>query len=93
MEVSPNYKGKNSKSKEELDKDKAMTSSQYKAMEFIEAFTSDLTGIEAINTANALQCLCEWKKNGGLKAVLKSRWYINRLIKHLQKDNKETKEQ
>lgn len=91
--VSPRYKGKNPKSQEELGKDRAVTPLQFKAMDFIEVFTANLTGVEAINTANALQCLCDWKNSGGLKAVLKSRWYINRLIKHLQKENKEkTKE-
>ncbi len=91
-DVSPKYKGKRPKSKEELEKDRAVTPSQYKAMDFVEIFTSDLTGAEAVNTANALQCLCNWKRDGGLKAVLKARWYINRLVKHLQKENKETKE-
>jgi hypothetical protein len=90
VEVSPKYKGKNPKSKNEL----AMTPSQYKVTEFIEMMTAKLTGAEAINTANALQCLCDWTQNGGYKSLAKSRWYINRLIKHLQtqKDDKETKE-
>ena len=90
MDVSPNYKGKKPKSKEELEKDRAMSLSQCKAAEFIETFTSNLQGVEAINTASALQNLCDWKNNGGVKALLKSRWYINRLIKHLQTDKKET---
>ena len=94
MEISPKYKGKKPKSKEELAKDRAMTPSQYKVTEFIELMTAKLTGAEAINTANALQYLCDWTQNGGSKALMKSRWYINRLLKHLQeqKDDKETKE-
>ena len=60
MEISPKYKGKKPKSKEELAKDRAMTPSQYKVTEFIELMTAKLTGAEAINTANALQYLCDW---------------------------------
>ena len=94
MEVSPKHKGKKPKSKEELAKDRAVTPSQYKVTEFIEAVTAKLTGVEAINAANALQCLCDWTQNGGYKSLMKSRWHINRLIKHLQdtKDDKETNE-
>lgn len=76
----------------ENEENRAMNASQYKAAEFIEAFTDDLIGAEAVNTANALQNLCNWKKTGGVKALLRSRWYINRLIKQLQHENKETKE-
>jgi len=102
-EVSKRYKGKNPKAKEQLEqerlekikKSKSVVNPDYykskdgvQAIDFIEAFTSDLSGKEAICTANALKYLCRWKKKDGLDSVLKARWYINRLINHLQSNNK-----
>lgn len=49
-------------------------------IDVIEAFTSDLTGTEAVCTANALKYICRWKKKNGVQDLEKARWYINRLI-------------
>lgn len=103
VKVSKKYKGNNPKSKEQLEqerleklkKSRTIANPEYykgkggvQAIDFIEAFTADLSGTEAICTANALECLCRWKKKDGLESVLKARWYINRLINHLEKSNK-----
>ena len=36
-------------------------------IEVIEAFTSYLTGIEAVDTANVIKYICRWKKKNGLQ--------------------------
>ena len=41
------------------------------AWDFIEAFTADLTGIEAVDTANILKYACIWKKKTGLQDIEK----------------------
>ena len=54
-------------------------------IEVIEAFTSDLTGIEAVDAANVIKYICRWKKKNGLQDLKKARWYLNHLIKHIEK--------
>jgi hypothetical protein len=59
------------------------------AIDVIEAFTFDLKGIEAFCTGNALKYLCRWKGKNGKTDLKKARWYINRLIDHIEKLEKE----
>ena len=107
-EISPNYKGKHPKSKEELAKiraekkrvyeckDPAVNPGHYKSknglevIDCIEAFTEDLTGIEAVCVANILKYICRYKKKNGLQDVLKSRWYCEKLIKYLEEQEKKS---
>lgn len=53
-------------------------------IDVIEAFTSDLQGIEAVCTGNALKYICRWKHKNGLQDLQKAQWYIDYLIKHLE---------
>ncbi len=39
--------------------------------DFIEAFTADLKGVEAVDTANILKYACRWKKKNGLQDIQK----------------------
>ena len=57
----------------------------------IEAFTFDLKGIEAVDTGNVIKYICRWKKKNGLEDLEKARWYLNRLIDHVQKLEEENK--
>jgi flagellar hook-basal body complex protein FliE len=50
----------------------------------LEAATEGLVGIEAVCTANAIKYLYRWKRKNGKTDLLKSVWYINRLIEHLE---------
>ena len=50
----------------------------------LEAATEGLNGIEAVCTANAIKYLYRWKKKNGKTDLLKSIWYINHLIEHLE---------
>ena len=57
------------------------------AIDVIEAFTADLTGIEACDTGNALKYICRWKHKNGIEDLKKAQWYLNHLINHLEKEN------
>ena len=59
-------------------------------IDVIEAFTSDLNGIEAVDTANVIKYICRWKKKNGVQGLEKAKWYITHLINHIkniQEDN------
>ena len=44
------------------------------------AATVNLTGIEAVCTANAIKYLWRWKMKNGVEDLHKAIWYINRII-------------
>ena len=60
-------------------------------IDVLEAFTSDLKGIEAVDTGNILKYMCRWKHKNGIEDLKKARWYLNHLIslieKRIEKDN------
>lgn len=55
----------------------------------IEAFTSDLEGIEAFDAGNIIKYICRWKHKNGLQDLKKAREYLDHLIKHIEKPLKE----
>lgn len=58
-------------------------------IDVIEAFTFDLKGIEATDTGNVIKYICRWKKKNGLQDLKKAMWYLNHLIEHVDKLEKE----
>ena len=58
-------------------------------IDVIESFTSDLVGIEAVDTGNILKYICRWKHKNGLQDLQKAMWYLNHLINHIDKNEKE----
>lgn len=60
-------------------------------IDVIEAFTFDLTGIEAVDTGNVLKYICRWKKKNGLQDLEKAKWYLQHLIDHVEKLEEENK--
>ncbi len=54
-------------------------------IDVIEAFTSDLEGIEATDTGNILKYACRWKHKGGIEDIEKIIWYAQHLVDHLKK--------
>lgn len=44
------------------------------------AATVNLSGIEAVCTANAIKYLWRWKQKNGVEDLKKAQWYIDRLI-------------
>lgn len=54
-------------------------------IDVIEAFTSELSGIEATDTGNILKYACRWKKKNGVQDLKKNMWYTQHLINCLEK--------
>ena len=54
--------------------------------EVIEAFTEDLTGAEAVYTANILKYACRWKKKNGVQDLKKIMQYTEFLIDYLERE-------
>ena len=53
-------------------------------IDVIEAFTSDLNGIEATDTGNILKYMCRWKHKNGLQDLEKAQWYLAHLIEKVK---------
>lgn len=54
-------------------------------IDVIEAFTSELKGIEATDTGNVIKYICRWKNKNGVEDLKKAAWYLNHLIEHIDK--------
>jgi hypothetical protein len=54
------------------------------AIDVIESFTFDLSGIEAFDTGNVLKYMCRWKDKNGLEDLKKAKWYLDHLINHIE---------
>ena len=50
----------------------------------IEAFTSELKGVEAFDAGNIIKYICRWPEKNGLEDLKKAQWYLNHLIEHLE---------
>lgn len=73
-------------------KDKMVNPDHYKtggmeAIDVIEAFTTDLKGIEAVDTGNALKYTMRWHKKNGIQDIEKAIWYLNHLKSVLEQKN------
>ena len=62
------------------------TAGGIECIDTLAAATVDLTGIEAVCTANAIKYLWRWKLKNGAEDLKKAQWYINHLIEHLDKN-------
>ena len=56
------------------------TAGKIECIDAIESAVTDLKGIEAVCTANAIKYLWRWKLKGGVESLKKANWYIERLI-------------
>lgn len=56
-------------------------------IDVIQAFTEDLSGIEATDTGNIIKYISRWKKKNGLEDLKKARWYLDHLIAHVEKED------
>ena len=54
-------------------------------IDVIEAFTADLSGIEATDTGNIIKYICRWNGKNGLQDLKKAKWYLEHLIEHIEK--------
>lgn len=55
-------------------------------IDVIEAFTSNLNGIEATDTGNIIKYACRWHRKNGVEDLRKLMWYAEHLIKHIEKE-------
>ena len=58
-------------------------------IDVIEAFTADLTGIEAVDTGHLIRYSCRWMNKNGIQDLEKLMWYCQHLIDHLRKNEVE----
>ena len=63
------------------------TNGSIECVDAIKSAVSKLRGIEAVFTANAIKYLWRWKHKNGVEDLKKSVWYIERLIKELEKND------
>lgn len=56
----------------------------------IASATVGLDGIEAVCTGNIIKYTWRWKKKGKIEDLRKARWYLDRLITHLSKEENES---
>lgn len=58
----------------------------------IKAFTAELQGVEAFDTANIIKYACRWKKKGGVEDLKKIIEYAEHLIKLQENTSKKENE-
>lgn len=56
-------------------------------IDVIDAFTSELSGIEATDTGNVIKYICRWKQKNGIQDLEKAMWYLQHLKNHVEKEN------
>lgn len=71
--------------------DHYQSDSGLETIDVIEAFCDDLNGLEAFCTGNAMKYLCRWKKKNGIQDLRKAEWYLQRLIRHMELGEANTK--
>jgi hypothetical protein len=54
----------------------------------LEAATVNLQGIEAFYTANIIKYMWRWKQKNGIEDLKKAEYYIQWLMKHIEKEGK-----
>ena len=65
------------------------SSTGMEVIDVIEAFASNLKGVEAFDAGNVLKYICRWKNKNGLEDLKKARFYLNHLIDHVENLEKE----
>lgn len=63
------------------------TAGKVECIDAIESATCDLTGIEAVCTANIIKYVWRWKLKNGVEDLEKASWYLQKLIEK-KKDDK-----
>lgn len=60
-----------------------------KSMEVInvlEEFTEGVSGVKAVCMGNVIKYILRWHKKNGLEDLYKARWYLDRLIGYIRKE-------
>ncbi len=66
-------------------------SGKFEVIDIIEEFTKDLSGIEAVDTGNAIKYVLRWHKKNGVQDVKKAIWYLTHLAEHLEEKENPSK--
>lgn len=66
-------------------------SGKFEVIDIIEEFTKDLSGIEAVDTANAIKYVLRWHKKNGKQDIKKAIWYLTHLLEHLEEKENSSK--
>lgn len=66
-------------------------SGKFEVIDIIEEFTKDLSGIEAVDTGNAIKYVLRWHKKNGIQDVKKAIWYLTHLVEHLEEKENPSK--
>ena len=64
-------------------------SGKYEVIDIIDEFTKDLSGTEAVCTANAIKYILRWKKKNGIQDVKKAIWYLQHMVDKEEKEDPE----
>lgn len=54
-------------------------------IDIIDSAVEGLTGFEGYCVGNVMKYTARWKKKNGLEDLKKARWYLDRLIKEVEK--------
>lgn len=73
-------------SKDNVNHPSHYTNGKYECIDILEDITKELSGLEAVCTANAVKYLWRWKLKNGVEDLKKANWYINKLIENLEKN-------
>ena len=66
-------------------------SGKFEVIDIIEEFTKDLSGIEAVDTGNAIKYVLRWHKKNGKQDIKKAIWYLTHLLEHLEEKENPSK--
>lgn len=61
------------------------TAGKVESIDAIEAATTELTGIAAVCTGNVIKYVWRWKRKNGVEDLRKARWYLDKLIKEVER--------
>ena len=64
--------------------DHYISSNGMEVIDVIEAFTSELKGVEATDTGNIIKYACRWKNKNGIQDLKKIMRYCSHLIEYLE---------
>ena len=53
---------------------------EIECIDALESATTNLMGLDAVCTANAIKYLWRWQEKNGIEDLRKAIWYINKLI-------------
>jgi hypothetical protein len=60
------------------------TQGKIECIEAIESATVGKTGIEAVCVANIIKYLWRYEEKNGIEDIRKSKWYLDKLIMHIE---------